>query len=268
MTEPASMPAIPDDVVGLEGGGQMPLLGFGTWQLKGHDAVKATSAALEAGYRHVDTATVYGNEAEVGRALHDSGLARGDVFVTTKCPPKLVGHELDTLKRSLDLLGSDYVDLWLIHWPTDTATSLKMWDAFVQARESGLARDIGVSNFGIDMIDDVTSATSRAPVVNQIEWSPLLFDATVLDEHRARGVAVEGYSALRGGTLDHPTILEVADRLGRSPAQVIIRWHLQHGVIVIPKSRNADRIRSNADVAGFELTADDIAALDGLGTHA
>ncbi len=132
----------------------MPLLGFGTWQLKRDEAVKATSAALEAGYRHVDTATVYGNEAEVGRALHDSGLARGDVFVTTKCPPRLVGQELDTLKRSLDLLGSDYVDLWLIHWPTDTATSLEMWGAFIEARESGLARDIGVSNFGVDMIDE------------------------------------------------------------------------------------------------------------------
>ena len=232
----------------------MPLLGFGTWQLKRDEAVKATSAALEAGYRHVDTATVYGNEAEVGRALHDSGLARGDVFVTTKCPPRLVGQELDTLRRSLDLLGTDYVDLWLIHWPTDTATCLEMWGAFIEARELGLARDIGVSNFGVDLIDEVTSTTGSAPVVNQIEWSPLLFDAQVLEGHRARSVALEGYSALRGGTLEHPTILRIAQAAGRTPAQVIIRWHLQHGVIVIPKSRDAGRIRSNADVAGFALS--------------
>ncbi|MEJ7742337.1 MAG: aldo/keto reductase [Nocardioidaceae bacterium] len=143
--------------------------------------------------------------------------------------------------------------------------NLDIWRAFIEARESGLARNIGVSNFGVELIDEVTSATGSAPVVNQIEWSPLLFDATLLEEHRARGVALEGYSALRGGTLDNPTILRVGESTGRTPAQVIIRWHLQHGVIVIPKSRNAERIRSNADVASFELSADEMATIDGLG---
>jgi diketogulonate reductase-like aldo/keto reductase len=122
-----------------------------------------------------------------------------------------------------------------------------------------------VSNFEVEMIDELESAAGTAPAVNQVEWSPLLFDATVLKEHRTRGIALEGYSALRGGTLDHPTIMQIAEALNRTPAQVIIRWHLQHGVIVIPKSRNTDRIRSNADVGGFELSADDMAALDGLG---
>jgi diketogulonate reductase-like aldo/keto reductase len=264
MTDTPRSPRLPDDAIGFDSGGRMPLLGFGTWQIKGTEAVDATAAALEAGYRHLDTATVYGNEAEVGQGLTRSGVAREDVFITTKCPPNRAGRELETLRDSLSMLGTDHVDLWLVHWPGDASLS-DLWRAFVEAKDAGLARDIGVSNFSVAQIDDVTSATGTSPVVNQIEWSPLLFDARVLDEHRSRGVAVEGYSALRNGTLDHPTIVGIAERLGRTPAQVIVRWHLQHGVVVIPKSRNAERIRSNADVAGFELSADDMAALDSLG---
>ena len=261
-------PDLPTDTVTLPSGGLMPLIGFGTWQIKGDEAAAATAAALEAGYRHLDTATVYGNEAEVGQALRDSGVAREEVFVTTKCPPHLAGQEIGTLRQSLDLLGTDYVDLWLIHWSAENGSNVDLWRAFVEAQQSGLARDIGVSNFDATMIDDVTSATGTAPAVNQIEWSPLLFDATVVEEHRTRGVALEGYSALRGGTLEHPTIVEIAEKAGRTPAQVIIRWHLQHGIVVIPKSRNADRIRSNADVGSFELSSADMAALDALGGQA
>ena len=265
---PAPRVTLPDDAVTLANGGRMPLLGFGTWQIKGQEAVQATATALEVGYRHLDTATVYENEAEVGQALRDSGVARDDVFVTTKCPPHRSGQELDTLRRSLDLLGTDHVDLWLIHWPAGNRADLDLWRAFVEARESGLARDIGVSNFGVDLVDELTSATGVPPAVNQIEWSPLLFDAAVLEEHRSRHVILEGYSALRGGTLEHPTIVEIAEKAGRTPAQVIIRWHLQHGIVVIPKSRNADRIRSNADVGSFELSSADMAALDALGGQA
>jgi 2,5-diketo-D-gluconate reductase A len=268
MTDSSAMPNVPDDAVTLEGGGRMPLLGFGTWQITGKEAVTATAAALDAGYRHIDTATVYGNEAEVGKALRDSGVARDDIFLTTKCPPDLVGRELDTLRQSLDSLGTDHVDLWLIHWPGEGRANLEIWRAFVEARKSGLARDVGVSNFDVETIDELTSSTGTAPAVNQIEWSPLLFDAVVLEEHRRRGVVLEGYSGLRGGTLDNPTIVRIAERVGRTPAQVIIGWHLQHGVVAIPKSRNPDRIRSNADVGGFELSADDMAALDALGTSA
>jgi len=257
-------PQLPDATVTLKGGGSMPLLGFGTWQIKGEDAVRSAATALETGYRHLDTATVYGNEREVGRALADSGVSRDEIFLTTKCPPDRAGRELDTLRESLDLLGTDHVDLWLIHWPGDGAVNVDMWHRFVEARESGLARDIGVSNFDTALVDKVTEATGVAPAVNQIEWSPLLFDAKTLAEHRDRDIVLEGYSALRGGTLDHPAIVDIAQRLDRTPAQVIIRWHLQHGVVVIPKSVHAERIRSNADVAGFELTADDMAALDGL----
>src|SRR3954453_12097808 len=140
-------PTLPEDSVTLTAGSRMPLLGFGTWQTKGDDAVRATSAALEAGYRHLDTATVYGNEGEVGRALAESGVPREEVFVTTKCPPSKAGRELDTLKQSLDLLQTDHVDLCLIHWPVDGSSNPHLWRAFGEARELGVAREIGVSNF-------------------------------------------------------------------------------------------------------------------------
>src|SRR5690348_15165424 len=187
---------VPDETVALAGGSRMPLLGFGTWQIKGKDAVRATAAALEAGYRHLDTATVYGNEREVGRALAESGVPRDDVFLTTKCPPNQAGNELETLRQSLDMLGTDHVDLWLIHWPGEGSVNVDMWHRFVEAREQGLARAVGVSNFDVALVDEVTTATGVAPAVNQIEWSPLLFDAKTLAEHRNRDVVLEGYSAL------------------------------------------------------------------------
>jgi diketogulonate reductase-like aldo/keto reductase len=267
MADTASVPQFPTDTVTLAGGTRMPLLGFGTWQITGDDAVRATAAALEAGYRHLDTATVYGNEAEVGRALADSGVARDDVFLTTKCPPDRAGEALDTLRRSLDALRTDHVDLWLVHWPGDGDVNTRLWQSFVEAHQQGLAREIGVSNFDVELVDEVTGATGVPPAVNQVEWSPFLFDPAVVTAHRDRDVVLEGYSALRGGTLDDPTIAEIAQRLGRTPAQVIVRWHLQHRVVVIPKSVHPDRIRSNADVAGFELSAEDMAAIDALGGH-
>jgi 2,5-diketo-D-gluconate reductase A len=253
---------LPTETVSLPHGAEMPLLGFGTWQIKGRDAVRSTAAALEAGYRHLDTATVYGNEAEVGKALAESGVARDDVFLTTKCPPNRAGQELDTLRQSLDALQTDHVDLWLIHWPGDDNVAL--WRAFAEAQEAGLATEIGVSNFDADRLDEVTAAVGAKPAVNQIEWSPLKYDARVAEAHRSREVVLEGYSALRGGTLTDPDITAIAERLGRTPAQVIIRWHLQHGFVVIPKSVNEDRIRSNADVGDFELGEDDMATLDAL----
>jgi len=265
MSDTAAMPQIPDDAVTFDSGGRMPLIGFGTWQIKGDEAVAATASALEAGYRHLDTATIYENEREVGRTLAESGVAREDVFVTTKCAPPRAGQELRTLEESLEMLGTDQVDLWLIHWAPDDGLGLGMWERFVEAREKGLARDIGVSNYTAEQIDRLEEATGVKPVVNQIKWSPLLFDRSVVEAHRERGVALEGYSGLRGGTLENATIASVAERVGRTPAQVLVRWHLQHGVIAIPKSRDPERVRANADVGGFELSADDMAALDALG---
>lgn len=252
--------------VPLPSGRQMPLLGFGTWQITGQQATRATGWALEAGYRHVDTATMYGNEGEVGAALHGSRVDRADLFVTTKVPPDRAGRELDALGDSLRLLGLDRVDLWLIHWPPHRGAGEDLWRALIQARDGGLAGDIGVSNYSLDQLDALEEATGVRPAVNQVEWSPLLFDRAVLAGHRERGVVLEGYSALRGGTLEHPVIVEMAEVLHRSPAQVIVRWHLQHGIVVIPKSTHRERIIANADVGGFELTAEQIAALDALGS--
>jgi 2,5-diketo-D-gluconate reductase A len=263
MSDSSPAPQVPDDTAALAHGA-MPLLGFGTWQIKGREAAEATAAALDAGYRHLDTATVYSNEGEVGAGLEGSAVARDDVFVTTKCPPDRGDDAIGTLRRSLDLLGTDHVDLWLIHWP-GSGSMVDLWQSFVEAREHGLTRDIGVSNFDAALIDEITSATGVAPAVNQIEWSPLLYDAAVVDAHRERGVVLEGYSALRGGTLDNPVIREVAERHGRSTAQVIVRWHLQHGVVVIPKSEKEERIVANAQVGDLELSTDDMAAIDALG---
>ena len=257
---------LPDDAATFPSGARMPLLGFGTWQIKGEDATRSSAAALEAGYRHLDTATVYGNEGEVGKAISAAGLRRDELFVTTKCPPHKAGEELATLEKSLELLGLDHVDLWLIHWPADKpGADVEMWRRFVEARDSGMTRDIGVSNFPVALVDELVEATGEAPAVNQIEWSPLLFDRQVLDEHRKREIVLEGYSALRGGTLDNAEIGRIASEHGRTPAQVIVRWHLQHGVVVIPKSVTEERIRSNADVADFALTDEEMAAIDALG---
>ncbi len=258
-------PSVPMDVTRpLPSGSAMPLLGFGTWQITGPTATEATAWALEAGYRHLDTATVYGNEAEVGRGLAASGVDRREVFVTTKCPPTLADRARETLEQSLEALGTDHVDLWLIHWTPDTGVGEDLWTDFARARADGLARDIGVSNYSLAQLDALEAATGIRPAVNQVHWSPLLFDADVLEGHRQRGVVLEGYSALRGGTLEHPVVTGIAQRLGRTPAQVLVRWHLDSEVVVIPKSTNRERIHSNADVDGFRLDPADLDALDAL----
>jgi diketogulonate reductase-like aldo/keto reductase len=243
----------------------MPLLGFGTWQIKGADARRSVSDALEVGYRHLDTAKVYGNESEVGAALQASGVDRGEVFVTTKIPPNDVGRADKTLAESLDKLGLTSLDLWLIHWPGGDGADVDLWNAMVDAQKQGLVTDIGVSNYSLAQIDALREATGVTPAVNQIEWSPLLFDRAVLDGNRQQGVVLEGYSALRGGTLEHPVIGEIASAHGRTPAQVIIRWHIQHGVVVIPKSVKRERIAANAAVGDFSLTDEEMAKIDALG---
>jgi diketogulonate reductase-like aldo/keto reductase len=251
--------------VDLPGGGKLPLLGFGTWQLSGDEAKEATEHALRAGYRHVDTATMYRNELEVGAALAASGVPRDDVFVTTKLLPDDVGRESEALDQSLRKLGLDTLDLWLVHWPPPDDQLVPAWRALCQEQEAGRVTDIGVSNFSLAQIDAVTEDTGVVPAVNQIRWSPLTFDAAVVEGHRDRGVVLEGYSALRGGALSDPVVVRIAEQTGRTPAQVIIRWHLQHGIVVIPKSANPDRIRSNADVLDLVLSDEQMAQLDALG---
>jgi diketogulonate reductase-like aldo/keto reductase len=256
-------PAVPTVSAALPAGGAMPLLGFGTWQLKGSEAQRALQQALEAGYRHLDTATVYENEREVGAALAESALARNEVFVTTKCPPDKADSAREVLEQSLEALGLDAVDLWLVHWPPSDPVAL--WEHFLHAREAGRVVDVGVSNFSLDQLDELERATGVLPAVNQIKWSPLLFDRAVEQGHRDRGVVLEGYSGLKGGTLEHPVVTGIADRLGRTPAQVINRWHLEHGVVTIPKSADPERIRANADLDSFTLSGQDLEELDALG---
>lgn len=257
------MTSLPTTTAPLTSGAAIPLLGFGTWQLTGDTAREATTAALRVGYRHLDTATVYGNEGEVGAALQAAGVPREEVFVTSKVPPGEAGRAREVLETSLSLLGVDALDLWLIHWTEDGADT-GLWGSLVQAQQDGLVRDIGVSNHSLAQIDELEAATGVRPSVNQIKWSPYLHDPALLDGHRERGVVVEGYSGLKGGTLDDPVVQAVAERTGRTPAQVLIAWQVQHGVVVIPKSTKQERIRENGDVGDLVLSEEDLAAIDGL----
>lgn len=242
----------------------MPMVGLGTWRLHGRDGYEAVRSALEIGYRHVDTATMYRNEAEVGRAVRDSGLDRRDVFITTKLPPGNAGRERATLDASLRALGTDYVDLWLVHWPPAGQASPRVWEEFLAVRDEGLARAVGVSNYSTGQIDELADATGERPPVNQIPWSLSRHDPKLLDAMRQREVVVEGYSPIKGTNLRDGTLTQIAARHGVTPAQVILRWHIQHGIPVIPKSANRERITANFAVFGFSLTGDDIASLDNL----
>ena len=249
----------------LPGGVDMPMVGFGTWQVTGRRGYEAVRLALEAGYRHIDTATMYGNETEVGRAVRDSPLPREELFITTKLPAERAGRERETIAASLRALGTEYVDLWLIHWPPRGRTRPETWRGFLAARDDGLARAVGVSNYTTAQIDEVVEATGEAPAVNQIPWSPWEHDPTRLAHSRERGVLVEGYSPFKRSDLRHPVLGRIASAHAVSPAQVVLRWHLEHGIVVIPKSVTPDRIRSNLDLFGFSLSADEIAAIDALG---
>jgi 2,5-diketo-D-gluconate reductase A len=242
----------------------MPLVGLGTWQMTGARCRAAVGTALEAGYRHLDTATMYRNERDVGQAVRDSGVPRTEVFVTTKLPPGNAGRERRTLDDSLRALGMDYVDLWLVHWPPRGRALVPTWEALLAARDQGLARAVGVSNYSTAQLDELTAATGQTPQVNQIPWAPALFDAAELEEHRRRGVVLEGYSPFKNTDLRHPVLAEIADRHGVTPAQVVVRWHVDHQVVVIPKSATPERIAVNFDVWAFSLTDEELAAVDGL----
>ena len=250
--------------VSLAGSVDMPLLGLGTWQMTGRECYQAVRHALDVGYRHLDTAMIYGNEREVGRAVADSGVTREDVFITTKLPPDRAGRERETLRASLSALGTDYVDLWLIHWPPNRGAGEPTWQELVRVRDEGKARSIGVSNYGVDQLDALASSSGVMPQVNQIRWAPSLYDAGEVEEHRRRNVVLEGYSPFRNTDLRQPVLTEIARRHGVTPAQVVIRWHLDHGFVVIPKSKQPERIESNFDVFGFSLTDDELRQIDSL----
>ena len=260
MTAPIEVP-----VADLPGGGRMPMVGFGTWKLRGAEAREAVVAALHTGYRHIDTATMYGNEAEVGQALRDSGVDRSEVFVTTKIRPSDAGRAAEVLGRSLRALGTDYLDLWLIHWPPSRRGERRqLWADLLELQATGQVRNVGVSNYSLIEIDDITSSSGQAPAVNQIDWGPTLFNARELAGHAERGIAVEGYSGLKNTNLDDPVLAKIAAAHGVTVAQVVLRWHLQHDVIVIPKSSRPERIAVNFDLFGFDLSEPEMTSIDDL----
>ncbi|OBK86101.1 aldo/keto reductase [Mycolicibacter heraklionensis] len=246
----------------------MPTLGIGVAELSEAETERAVSTALELGCRLIDTAKVYGNEAAVGRAIAASGIPREEVFVTTKLANADQGltAAIEACKASLERLGMDYVDLYLVHWP---APSLGMYvDSFgglIQTRELGLARSIGVCNFTAEHLDDVIDLAFETPSVNQIELHPLLNQAELRAANAERGIITQAYSPLAvGRLLDHPTVTAIAGEYGKTPAQVLIRWSLQLGNVVIPRSAQPERIAANLDVFGFELADEHMESLGGL----
>jgi diketogulonate reductase-like aldo/keto reductase len=247
----------------LADGTVMPLLGLGVWRVPdGAACVHAVRAALELGYRHIDTAQAYGNESSVGRALRESRIARDEVFITTKFHP----GRRDPLRESafsVEQLGVDYVDLYLVHWPGGGATWA--WPGMEAARARSYARAIGVSNFDTDELDLVIAGATVPPVVDQVQFNPSAYRRALLDACAERDVGLEAYSPLGSGALlGDPVVSGVAERLGRSPAQVLLRWCVQRGIPVITKSTHRDRIAKNAEVFDFELAAGDMEGLDAL----
>ncbi|HWF36667.1 MAG TPA: aldo/keto reductase [Solirubrobacteraceae bacterium] len=246
----------------------IPQLGFGVFQVPPRDTAEVATRALLAGYRHIDTAAAYGNEAGVGQAVHAAGLERDDVFITTKCPNDHHGYEQATraLRASLDRLEMEHVDLYLIHWPVPTHDRyVETWKAFIDLQAQGLARSIGVSNFEPAHLERLIDETGIVPAVNQIELHPRFQQTGLRRELAELGIATEAWSPLaQGAVLDDPVITAIAGAHDKLPAQVVIRWHLQLGNIVIPKSVTPDRIIENFEVFDFALSEVEMAAIDAL----
>jgi 2,5-diketo-D-gluconate reductase A len=241
----------------------MPMLGLGVWQVpNGPDCVNAVRWALELGYRHIDTAQAYGNEESVGQGLRESGVPREEVFITTKFYPAHKDPAAEA-ERSLARLGVDHVDLYIIHWPQDGPTWA--WAGMERARELGYTRAIGVSNFSSRELEQAIAAATVPPVVDQVQFSPFEYRAGLLETAERRDVALVAYSPLGTGRhLSDPAVTAVVDRVERTPAQVLLRWCVQHDVPVIPKSTHRERIAENAQIFDFALSEDDMAALDAL----
>ena len=253
--------------VTLRGGVEMPRFGLGVWQsAPGEETRRAVLEALSCGYRHVDTARAYRNEADVGAAIRESGVHRREVFVTTKLWNADHGYDKAQLAidRSLASLGMEQVDLYLVHWPVEGVRH-DSWRALEKILADGKARAIGVSNYTVRHLDELLARAKDPPSVNQVEFSPFLHQRALLAHCRLHGIQLEAYGPLvRGHRMDDPALTASARKHGRTPAQVLLRWGLQHDVVVIPKSVRPERIRENADVYGFSLDAGDMAALDGL----
>lgn len=264
---PEAMSHLPAQVplLDLNDARRLPQLGFGVWQVSNEEVTPAVATALEAGYRAVDTAQGYDNEEGVGEALAACGIPREQLFITSKLRTKGLGYDnaMQGIESTLKALKLDYLDLFLIHWPApEHDLYVKTWKAFIGMKEQGIVRSIGVSNFLPDYIDRLVTETGVAPAVNQIEIHPEFQQQDVRAYHKANGIQLQSYSPLgSGAVLDNPAIAQIAERLDRSPAQVIIRWHIQQNLAVIPKSVTPERIRENLAVFDFELNDDDMAAI-------
>ncbi|NBB49660.1 aldo/keto reductase [Rhizobium sp. CRIBSB] len=254
--------------IALNDGARIPQVGLGVWQTPNDEAAPAVKAALDAGYRHVDTAAVYENEEGVGEGIRQSGLSRSEIFLTTKLWNNDQGYDstLRAFDASLKRLGSDYVDLYLIHWPSaHRGLFVDTWKALVTLKQQGRAKSIGVSNFYPEHIERIVAETGVVPVINQIELHPDFQQRETRAFHAKHNIATQSWSPLgQGKLLGHPAITEIADKLGRTPAQVIVRWHIEKGLVVIPKSVTPSRIIENFKVFDFTLSTDDLKTLDGL----
>jgi 2,5-diketo-D-gluconate reductase A len=265
---PAAAPGAP--AVPLNSGGSIPQLGLGTWPLDDREVERAVIDAAQRGYRHVDTAAKYGNETGVGRGLAASGVAREDWFVTTKLDGAYQGDDkaVAGLDESLRKLGLEYVDLLLIHWPLPARDQfVSTWETFIRLREQGKARAIGVSNFKPAHLDRLIAETGVVPAVNQIELSPAIQRREQRAYDAEHGIVTESWSPIGGGSgdlLSAPVLAELAEKHGRTPGQIVLRWHVQNGLVAIPKSKNPERMAQNLAVFDFELDTDDLAALDTL----
>ena len=250
----------------LRSGGAIPQLGLGVWQAPPDECRAAVAAALRLGYRHIDTARIYGNEADVGAAIRDSGIPRDQIFVTTKLWNEDQGYDsaLRAFDASAKRLGLDTIDLYLIHWPVP-GKRLDSWRALEKLHADKRARAIGVSNFLVNHLEELFGKANEKPAVNQIELTPFLQRRDTVALCAREGIIVEAYSPLtRGKRLDHPTVEAIAKELGRSPAQVLLRWGLQHGYVVLPKSVHAERIAENGALFDFALDSAQLARLDAL----
>tara|TARA_R110002124_G_scaffold114535_13_gene269303 strand:+ start:10979 stop:11809 length:831 start_codon:yes stop_codon:yes gene_type:complete len=249
-------------------GHAIPQLGLGVWKATDAEAATAVQAALAAGYRHIDTAAIYENEAGVGAGMAQSDVARSDIFLTTKLWNEAQGYDstLQAMDESLKRLGTDYVDLYLIHWPSAwRGKFIDTWKAMIRLRDEGKVRSIGVSNFEGDYIDQLIAETGVTPAINQIQLHPLFQQSAMRAKHDKLGVVTESWSPLGQGTLlDNPVLGAIAARHGKSVAQVIIRWHIELGLVVIPKSVTPSRIVENFDVFDFTLSGTDMTAIAGL----
>ncbi len=262
------MNAVPN--ITLNDSNNIPQLGFGVFQIEPEDTVEAVSEALRVGYRHIDTAEMYGNEKEVGEAIRSFGLDRGDVYVTSKLNNAF--HEpqdaREAFDRTLSELGFDYVDLFLIHWPLPTRYDgdfVSTWKTLEEFQRDGRARSIGVSNFQIEHLEQLAAETDTVPAVNQIEVHPYFTNDAVREYGQEHGIVTEAWSPIaQGGVLEDSTITQIADNVGRTPAQVVLRWHIQRGDIIFPKSVTPSRMQENLELFDFELGSDDMDAISGL----